>query len=103
MALQGTAQHGAARRGAARHGFARHGTKCVIHAFADRLPSPFAAPSSLPTPWSQVDGDMITLLREQFKALDADKSGSLDASDIGLLTEACERIEQDPQLLHSGS
>lgn len=41
----------------------------------------------------KVDDDTITLLRDQFKALDADGSGELDATDIELLTKACAAME----------
>jgi hypothetical protein len=37
----------------------------------------------------------ITLLKDQFKALDADGSGELDADDISLLTEAAEQVENE--------
>lgn len=40
----------------------------------------------------KVDMDTITLLREQFKTLDADGSGELDADDVGLLKQACAMI-----------
>ena len=40
----------------------------------------------------KVDEDTVSLLRDQFKALDADGSGELDANDLVLLTRACEMI-----------
>jgi len=40
----------------------------------------------------KVDEDTVGLLRDQFKALDADGSGELDANDLVLLTRACEMI-----------
>jgi len=73
----------------------------VIEADADGIVSPEEYIIFSLRKMGKVDGDTITLLREQFKALDADKSGSLDASDIGLLTDACDQIEQDPQLLQA--
>jgi hypothetical protein len=41
----------------------------------------------------KVDDETIALLRDQFAALDADGSGELDASDITLLTKACQVLE----------
>lgn len=40
----------------------------------------------------KVDEDTVGLLRDQFKALDADGSGELDKNDLVLLTRACEMI-----------
>ena len=41
----------------------------------------------------KVDEDTIVLLREQFKALDADGSGSLDVDDIEALKSACDELQ----------
>ena len=41
----------------------------------------------------KVDEDTIVLLREQFKALDADGSGSLDVDDIMGLKSACDALQ----------
>jgi potassium channel subfamily K len=41
----------------------------------------------------KVDEDTITLMREQFKALDADGSGSLDVDDIKALKGACDALQ----------
>jgi Ca2+-binding EF-hand superfamily protein len=43
----------------------------------------------------KVDDMAITLLKDQFKALDADGSGELDADDISLLTQAAEQVENE--------
>jgi len=43
----------------------------------------------------KVDDMTITLLKDQFKALDADGSGELDADDISLLTQAAEQVENE--------
>lgn len=40
----------------------------------------------------KVDEDTVQLLREQFKALDADASGELDADDLELLRRACDQM-----------
>eukprot|EP00900_Chrysochromulina_parva_P001797 jgi/Chrpa1/11618/Chrysochromulina_OHIO_Genome00004283-RA len=40
----------------------------------------------------KVDDDTISLLRDQFKALDADGSGELDADDIKLLSQAAAQV-----------
>ena len=40
----------------------------------------------------KVDDDTLALLREQFKALDADGSGALDAGDIDYLQQACDMM-----------
>jgi len=40
----------------------------------------------------KVDEDTISLLRDQFKALDADGSGELDADDIKLLSQAAAQV-----------
>lgn len=40
----------------------------------------------------KVDEDTVGLLRDQFKALDADGSGELDANDLVLLKRACDMI-----------
>ena len=40
----------------------------------------------------KVDEDTVQLLREQFKALDADASGELDADDLELLRRACDQL-----------
>ena len=42
----------------------------------------------------KVDEDTVSLLRDQFKALDADGSGELDAKDLELLSRACEMIKR---------
>lgn len=42
----------------------------------------------------KVDDDTLGLLRDQFKALDADGSGELDQNDIRLLTHACGKLER---------
>ena len=61
--------------------------------------TPTLTPTPTPTPTlpltltpDQVDEDTVGLLRDQFKALDADGSGELDANDLVLLTRACEMI-----------
>jgi len=41
----------------------------------------------------KVDDETLELLRDQFKALDADGSGSLDVDDIKLLTRACDELD----------
>ena len=41
----------------------------------------------------KVDQDTVDLLRDQFKALDADGSGELDANAIKLLSEAVDVLE----------
>jgi len=38
----------------------------------------------------KVDAETLGLLRDQFKALDADGSGDLDGRDVALLVRACE-------------
>ena len=43
----------------------------------------------------KVDEDTINLLRDQFKALDADGSGELDADDIEMLSLAAAKIAQE--------
>lgn len=47
--------------------------------------------------------DTITLLREQFKTLDADGSGELDADDVGMLRQACRMLEAGTLVLPSPS
>ena len=44
----------------------------------------------------KVDDETLELLRDQFKALDADGSGELDADDIVMLTKACHAMEATP-------
>jgi len=41
----------------------------------------------------KIDDETLLLLRDQFKALDADGSGELDADDIAMLAQACEQID----------
>jgi len=41
----------------------------------------------------KVDDETLALLKDQFKALDADGSGELDADDIHMLTKACDALD----------
>lgn len=43
----------------------------------------------------KIDDDTVSLLREQFNALDADGSGELDADDLSLLQRACDKLDAD--------
>ena len=45
----------------------------------------------------KVDDETVGLLRDQFKALDADGSGELDRDDIAMLTKACDRFSLAPK------
>merc|ERR1712205_128010 len=40
----------------------------------------------------KIDEDTVSLLRDQFNALDADGSGELDADDLSLLQKACDMM-----------
>jgi hypothetical protein len=42
---------------------------------------------------NKVDDETLSLLDAQFKTLDADGSGELDADDIAMLTKACAKME----------
>ena len=59
---------------------------------ANRQPPP-TAPRVAPARWRQVDDETIDLLKDQFKALDADGSGELDREDVTMLTKACDTLE----------
>ena len=43
----------------------------------------------------KVEDETLALLRDQFKALDADGSGELDADDIEMLSLAAAKIAQE--------
>jgi potassium channel subfamily K len=45
----------------------------------------------------KVDDDTISLLRDQFKALDADGSGELDSGDITMLEEAAAHLDREQE------
>ena len=45
----------------------------------------------------KVDKETLSLLRQQFEALDADSSGELDRADVELLSKICDDVEAEQQ------
>jgi len=51
----------------------------------------------------KIDDETLDLLRDQFKALDADGSGELDADDIAMLATAAKSMESDANATPGGA